>query len=276
MNKIDIHHHFIPKIAREYIKNLPEWSPKLSSEFLKKNGFDSALLSLPNLNIEFESKTKYLEFCRSVNKELSNICKNSELKGLGIIPFPYIEESVIEINYIMNNGLDGIILYTNYNEVYPSTIEHYEIFENLNNNNATVFIHPNDTPYIKDKDNSAINWTVEFPLEVTRLYSRFLVEDKLKTLNKIQFILGYGGGTLSFLIDRIAKIPYVKGMKPRIGRLLVDMISKKNRALDHLKLVNFDLYTVNRDEQLAALKTHFNNKNLIKGSNFPFCKDRMK
>lgn len=271
--KRDIHHHFIPEIVKKYVDDLPEWNAEKSLDYLKQQGIEKANLSLSNYDISFASEAEYIHFCSQVNRELNDIIKNypDYFDAFGVLPFPYINESIEELYRCLDEyGFSGVTLYTNYEGIYPSFSKHNELFSIFNKRGVKLFIHPASTPPINGKEYDAISGFIEYPQDITRLVSRFLVEEGFEKYPDIRYVLSHGAGTFTYLIDRIGKIPYAKNMKPRWVRLIGDLIKKRNRILEYMESMEFDLYGFSGTEQLAALETNVKKERCFYGSNYPY------
>jgi predicted TIM-barrel fold metal-dependent hydrolase len=275
--KRDIHHHFVPEIIKQYVDDLPEWNVGKSLAYLKQQGTDKASLSLSNYDISFATEAEYIRFCSEVNRELSEIIKANPEKfdAYGVLPFPHIKESIEELYRCLDvYGFSGITLYTNYSGIYPSFREHEELFAVFNQRGVKLFIHPASTPPINGEKYDSISDFIEYPQEVTRLVSRFLVEEGFEKYPNISYILSHGGGTLAYLFDRIGKIPYLKCskgvLKLRWGRLIGDLKKKRNRILEYMESMEFDLCGFAGPEQLAALETNIARERCHFGSNYPY------
>jgi predicted TIM-barrel fold metal-dependent hydrolase len=275
--KTDIHHHFVPEIVKQYVPDAPEWSVESSLAYLRQQGMDTASLSLSNYDISFATEAEYIRFCSEVNRELDTIVKAHPEKfdAFGVLPLPYRDASLAELDRCLDTyGFSGITLYTNYGHVYPSFQEHRELFSAFDKRGVTLFIHPATTPPINGEKYDAISDAIEYPQEVTRLVARFMVEEGFADYPNISYILSHGGGTLAYLFDRIGKLPYIKcprgALKLRWGRLIVDLKKKRNRILEYMQAMEFDLCDFTGAEQLAALKTNVAEERCRFGSNFPY------
>lgn len=273
---LDIHHHFISRVAKQYLPDLHDWSITDSLKYLDDQGIKKAVLSLSNYDISFNTKEEYIIFCSGVNEELSSIIRKhpDRFEGFGILPFPHIAESIRELVLCLKKySLKGIILYTNFKSEYPSSRDHKELFSYLNEHKVTVFVHPGTTPLIKGQKYDALSEFIEESQEVARLMSRLLIEQCFEVYPNIDWIMGQGAGAFFFLMDRIGMIPYIRDKKPRIGRIIVDMITKRYRTHEYIKKMRFDLYDSMGIEQLAAMEPYVKEEQHLFGSNFPYTDD---
>jgi 6-methylsalicylate decarboxylase len=273
--KQDIHHHFIPEILKKYVEDLPEWSIEKTVEFIEEKGLDKAVLSLSFYDIDFGSKDEYIDFCRQVNLELRNHIqqKKGRIEGFGILPVPYEDSCIKELKNCLTYGFTGVVLYSNVKGVYPSSIEHENLFKELDQGNVKVFIHPGSDLNTNNRSYNGIIPEIEDSLDVSRLTARLFAEDAFDKYPGIRYLLGHGGGLFAYQFSRLGKLVYFanKGdkLKMRWGRILGDLIKKKSRVLDYLNRIEIDLFDFERPEQLAALKANIPLENCHFGSNFP-------
>lgn len=278
MNR-DYHHHFIPAVLKEYIKDIPEWSVQSSLEYMDANGIEKAVLSLSNYNIDFPSDSEYVEFCKRANDELLTIVRANpyRFEGFAVLPFPQIGESVREIIRCKGLGFTGFILYTNVAGVYPSALDHADFFKALDESGLPVFVHPASTPSDGGAWEKAYSELIEYPQEVARLLSRWLCEDMFRNYPNLRIILSHGGGVYPFQFPRLGKLPYMKTvgnlLKIRWGRIIRDIVRKRTLIEDYTKRMLFDLYDADSPEQRAALAVMAKPDQLVRGSNFPYLEE---
>ena len=275
MNR-DYHHHFIPEVLKDYVKDVPEWSVQSSLEYMDANGIEKAVLSLSNFRIDFLSDSEYIEFCKTANTELLTIVRDNpqRFEGYAVLPFPHISESIREITRCKGSGFSGFILYTNVAGVYPSALEHGDFFKAIEETGLPIFVHPASTPSDGGAWEKAYSELIEYPQEVPRLLSRWLCEDMFRTYPKLRVILSHGGGLFPFQYPRLGKLPYMRTvgdlLKPRWGRIIRDIMRKRTLIEDYVERMMFDLYDADGPEHRAALKEMAREDQLVRGTNFPY------
>lgn len=270
--KQDRHHHFIPQVLRKYVQDLPEWSVERSLRYMDQQEINKAVLSVPFVP-GFETAAEAYDFCRSVNRELAETIASypERFSGFIAIPFPYVEECcrIIESDLSLP-GMEGIILFSNCKGVYPSSVDHAELFKKLNDYKAHVFLHPAQAPLPEGMDISAVISSVEESNEVGRLAAFLLSEDAFENYDGISWTLGHGGGAFFFLMDRVGMLAYMKGVKPRMGRLLMDLPAGRYRTKEYVQKMLIDLYDSDSPEELASMEPYVNSSQMVFGSNYPF------
>ena len=274
--KTDIHHHFIPEIMRAYKPELPAWTVEDSLRFAGENHLDRIFFSIPSLDIRFKDQSERKTFCREANRELYTILRKYPdiFRGFGVLPFPDIDNCITELNSCIRFGFDGLILFSNTDGIYPSSIEYAGLFELAEEKRLKVFIHPAEPPLFDGRIHAGINNTIEFPQEVPRLFSRLIIEDCFEKYPSIGYVLGHGGGHFPFQFSKIGKLSYMReakgNLKIRWGRVLGDVITKRSRFVEYMENVEIDLFETAGAAQTAALGEYFKPGKCLYGSNFPF------
>lgn len=274
--KKDTHHHFIPEVLKKYVADLPEWSAEQTLAFLDEKGLDAAVLSLSPFDIDFATKEEYVDFCHKVNLELKFHADRypGRIEALGILPFPHVDSCIKELRTCVTYGFSGVVLYTNYKGVYPSSLDHEPLFRELEECRGKVFLHPGTEVGTDGVENGGAVPRIEESYDVSRLISRLFAEDAFERFPGIRYVLGQGGGIFPYQFSRICKLVYFKNsgddLKMRWGRIIGDLVSRKIRVLDYLNRIEIDLFDFDRPEQLAALRANVPEKNWLYGSNYPF------
>ncbi|MCK4795398.1 MAG: amidohydrolase family protein, partial [Desulfobacteraceae bacterium] len=158
--RIDIHHHILPV---EYVARLkeigittaigrefPDWSPKKSLDFMKKNGISKAITSIstPGVNIKDRDFSKNLaRFCNQYSAKL--VSDYPERFGaFAVLPLYDMEDALQEMKYALDTlHLAGVALLTNVNGIYLGDQKYDGLFAELDRRNVVVHIHPHDPPF---------------------------------------------------------------------------------------------------------------------------------
>ncbi len=105
-------------------------------------------------------------------------------------------------------GADGVTLFTRYGPgtTYLGHADLEPVWRELNRRGATVFVHPTSGP---DPGPGPINKylplpVVDYPHETTRAAMDMITSRTLKRFPDVKVILSHGGGTLPFVLGRLA------------------------------------------------------------------------
>ena len=285
-NKIDVHHHIFPK---EYVEalnkvgietslgvKLPKWDVNTSLKAMKSNDIQKAIVSISSPGVYFPEAETHPgfseELARISNHAIAEIIKSHPEKfgGFATIPMLNKEASMEEIKYAYEElKLDGVCLLTNYNGHYLGDPIFEEVFMELNNRKAVVFLHPNDPAEEYDSKLGIPNALVEVTFDTTRCVANLLHKGILDKYPYIRFILSHGGGTIPYLAWRMAGIEYgQEGKKPPVIRALYDYLIRKEptKGLKHLRNMYYDTAMVSGTYALKTLREFAGPDQIVYGS----------
>ena len=204
---IDVHHHFNPTL--EDNEGNP-WSLSLALDEMDRNGVDTAIASLGPVN-DNGSKDRPRRV-REWNEWGTRACQDHPGRfGLfASLPFPHVDLALAEISFAYDMlRADGIGLCTSEGEVWLGDERNWPILEELNRRKSVVFVHPAATSNCSaisrayGGDLISSPW-VEFPTNTTRAVLGLLANGVTRKYPDIRFIFSHGGGTMPFLLGRIA------------------------------------------------------------------------
>jgi predicted TIM-barrel fold metal-dependent hydrolase len=219
--RIDVHHHILPE---EYVAKLkgigintaigrefPEWSPKRSLDFMKKNGINRAITSIstPGVNVQNRAFAKDLaRFCNEYSAKLKNDYPD-KFDAFAVLPLYEIEDALGEMEYALDTlHLAGIALLTNVDGIYLGDQKYDDLFAELDRREVVVHVHPHDPPFGTIPNLKFPNAMVEAPFDTTRAVTNMIYNGTLDKYKNIKFILSHAGGALPFLAFRIALLEY--------------------------------------------------------------------
>lgn len=93
---------------------------------------------------------------------------------------------------------------TNYSGKYLGDEFFEPFFEVLNKRNIVVYIHPTDPGFDFDFGLNMPNALVEAPFDTTRAVANMMFNGVLDRYPDIIFILSHGGGTIPYVVWRLA------------------------------------------------------------------------
>jgi len=274
MQRIDVHHHILPP---DYLTALqragidtttfPDWTPQRSLDVMDKNGIDIAITSISSPGVYIGDGGTAQDLARRCNTYSAQLVNDNPNRfgAFASLPLPNLDATLAEIEYSLGTlGLDGVILPTNVAGEYVGGAHQSGIFAELNRRKAVVLIHPNDAP-----NKAAVsNAFVEYPIDVTRAFAQLLISETLVKFPDIRFILTHAGGNVPFFADRVGKLYYMRGSKPRLGRIIVDLIKKRDGGLNLAKGLYYDLAASTSRYVLAPLQELVPPEQILFGSNY--------
>lgn len=243
---IDVHHHILPP---DYVKQVggsvigapagrsdaPPWSVESALEMMNRLGIETAITSISAPGFPLTDLKAIQRLARSCN-EFSRQMTADHPRRFGMfatLPLPDVEASLAEIRHAYEAlSTDGIVLYTNYRDVYLGDAHFTPVMEELNRRKALVFVHPTVCNCCLGVQPGVPTAILEFPHDTTRTIVSLLVNGTLKRFPDIRFIFSHAGGTVPFLVNRIAIMPMPvlepEGLLPYLKRLYFDLAISAN------------------------------------------------
>lgn len=267
---IDVHHHVLPP---QYVAEIggpaigapagrpgaPPWSVASSIEVMDQLGIETAITSVsaPGFPLnDLKSVQRLVRACNEFSKQMT-VDHPLRFGMFATLPLPGIESSLAELRYAFEDlSADGIVLYTNYRDVYLGDPHFTPLMEELNRRRAVVFVHPTVCQCCQGVQ-PYIPWAIlEFPHDTTRTVVSLLVNGTFKRYPEIRFIFSHAGGTVPFLINRIGIMPMP--------------VLEPDGPLQHLKRQYFDLALSANPQAMGPLLGMVDVSHVLLGTDYPF------
>ena len=266
--KIDTHQHFLPKLYVDAVGLdllnaampggvAPTWSVETAIAMMDENGIDEGILSISSGPTLPDAAT-LLRKCNDHAAELRSR-HTGRFGSFASLPLPDIDASLNEVSYCLDElKVDGFIAFTNYNGLYLGDEHFTPLWEELNRRGTVVFIHPNQPPH--EVPTVAPASVLEFPFDTTRTATSLIMSGATNRFRNIRFILSHAGGTLPFLVPRIAlSISMMPAVAERVGDTLAAVRS-----------FYFDTALSAGNAPLSALAQVADPDHILFGTDFPF------
>lgn len=270
---IDIHAHFH---TRSYLDAMhaagvgsvdgfpmPDWSPESALALMEQWGIQTQILSISAPGIEFVSGESARKLARTINEELAEIVERhpGRFRGFALLPLPDVEGALREVEYALDVlKFDGIGLYTNYGGIYPGANRLDPLFEELNRRKAVTYVHPVAPPGFEMARFGYPAATLEYPFDTTRMITNLVSNGTLRRFPDFRMIVSHGGGTLPFLVPRIAR------HTARFARVPVT----PDEIMADFQHFYFDVTAVSHPHAIDALLAIAPKDRLLYGSDHPF------
>ena len=213
--KIDVHAHLIPSFyVREMKKrgttgslwtSFPHWTPEKDRKVMQKNGIGKRILSLSLPGVTTGDRTSTASLARRCN-DYSAELRERHPQNYGAFtarPLPDPEASLKEIAYALDVlKLDGVTLFSNEEGIYWSGEEYTPLFEELNQREAVVFLHPKDLP-IDYGRYRILGPIVDRCVDTGRSFMDLFLKGILSRFDKIRYILSHGGGSFPVALKQL-------------------------------------------------------------------------
>ncbi|KAI2733529.1 hypothetical protein CBS147332_544 [Penicillium roqueforti] len=235
MNRIDVHHHFIPPAYVNAFNStsgdpsgwhLPKWTPESTLSLMTSHSTRAAILSLtaPGTSILSDSPMDSAALARQVNLYGCQLHRENPTRFGFFASLPHLTPETIpsaieEVAYALDTlQADGITLYTRYSGTgYLGHAAFAPLWEELNRRKAVVFIHPtNITSDAQDQPQMGIaklpQPIIDYPHETCRTAVDLITSGAISKNPDVKIILSHGGGTLPVLATRAANLLYDAGL----------------------------------------------------------------
>ncbi|CZR56877.1 uncharacterized protein PAC_06766 [Phialocephala subalpina] len=242
MSRIDVHHHFYPEVftrgdtfhvqilqsipADELLAlenaggdpsgwTIPPWTLEADQQLAKDLGIQATILSItaPGVCI-VPDPNEAASLAREVNKVAASICDQHPSSYGFFASLPSLldqKKALEEMAYALDNlKADGVILFTRYGDDnhYLGHPDFRPIWAELNKREAVVFIHPTHAVDTHLVNSHLPQPMFDYPHETGRTAIDMILSNLMPVVEDCKIILSHAGGTLPFLIDRVA------GMNP--------------------------------------------------------------
>lgn len=270
---IDIHAHFLTKTYLDAMHQagvhtvdgfpMPDWSPQSAIALMDQWGIETQILSISAPGIDFVSGEAARTLSRKVNEELADIVARhpGRFRGFALLPLPDIDGSLREIEHALDVlKFDGLGLYTNYGGIYPGDNRLDPIFQEMHRRKAVTYVHPVAPPGFDMARFGFPAATLEYPFDTTRMITNLVSAGTMRRFPDFKMIVSHGGGTLPFLVPRIAR------HTTRFARVPVT----PEEILADFKRFYFDTTAVSHPHAIDALLAIAPKDHLLYGSDHPF------
>jgi predicted TIM-barrel fold metal-dependent hydrolase len=268
--KWDVHHHAVPEFMVEELGkiglkrvvglNYPKWNPDLSLKMMEELNISKTFLSIPSISY-FRDNDYSRSLTRRCNEYLAKLIKEypGKFGGFAAIPLPDVEGAMNELKYSLDVlKLDGINLSSSVNGKYLGSKEYRTFFAELNERNATVFIHPNFS--VEREDEKMLSVFYWWHNDTTLTLIDFIRSGYHKDYPNIKFIPAHGGGILTAIHPEL-----LEGLKAENSNIEMEFeIWKSQLFLDTAKTAY--------DEPLSSLFEFTDSNHIVFGSDFPWAK----
>ena len=217
VSRIDVHHHVLPEFYKDAqravgisgtaYRGFPDWTPEKSLALMSAENIGTAILSFTSPGIYFGDIAVTRDLAKQCNDYLAQLAADhpGRFGGFAFLPLPDIDASLREIERVLDVlNLDGITLLTSIDEKYIGHPDFEPIYEELNRRQAVTFIHPCYPPGTEAQGWDIPRMIIDYPFETTRVATNLIFKGVMERMPDIRFILSHSGGTLPFLMHRIA------------------------------------------------------------------------
>jgi predicted TIM-barrel fold metal-dependent hydrolase len=258
--RIDVHHHVLPP---QYVDdstpvNIPDADAQLA--MMDAWSIDAAITSLTP-RVLMKNSHRLREVARVCNEfQAARVQRRpARIGAFALLPLPDVEGALAEISYALDVlRLDGVGLFSSFNEIYLGDPRFDPVFDELNRRAATVFIHPTHCEAPDHTRLGAPPFVVEYVFDTSRAIVNLIFTGTLKRCPKIRFIVAHGGGTVPFLAQRIAMLEGHRHAK------------HVTQVIPTLRSLYFEIASTTAAFALRSLQELADPTHILWGSDLPF------
>ncbi len=264
---IDVHAHFYPRAYMEAIGRTDVPSPIAAPlgpqsigerlELMNSLGIDRQVLSVSQAQPYLDGASDAAKAATLVNDLYDELCHAhpGRFAIFAALPLPHVDEALAEIERVGENPhVVGFTIGCSVNGLQLDDELFEPIYGELNQRGTTLFLHPvgqTDVAFLKDHN---LAWSVGATFEDTAAALRLVYADVPARFPHMNVIVPHLGGTLPFLIDRLAR----KGSDATIAGLRSFYYDTVSGSVDAL---NCTCHAFGKDR-------------LLFGTDYPFCDAR--
>lgn len=265
--RVDLHTHYIPPEYTAFLKSKKvitvPWSVQGHIEFMNTWGIEKSVVSAPQ-PFDYGNPTETHEVARGVNEYGALLLKeHGDRFGVhATLPMPNIGDSIKELAYCFDtlkfNG--GVMLFCHYNGIYLGDPYYEELYEEFNRRHMVVWLHPSFP--VEEPVGPFPGQVLEYPFETTRAATNIMYHELLTKYPNITWQLSHVGGTLPFLLTRLA---YGQQQHP-----YYPLPSLPEGPFAEARKFIYDTALGGSDEQMLGLDALTGPGQVIFGTDYPF------
>ncbi|EAU30283.1 predicted protein [Aspergillus terreus NIH2624] len=260
VNKIDTHHHFVPPFyAQGFITST--------------NNYDLAVVSVtaPGACILPDRQAR-AKLARQLNEYAADL-RDKDPQSFGFfVSLPNIldtEDALAEIAYGLDTlKADGVTLFTRYGDsnTYLGHPDVEPIWAELDRRGCVVFVHPTHPVDTNPVNSKLPQPSIDYPHETTRTAMDMITNGTRLKYPNCKVILSHAGGTLPYLISRVAT-PMRKAPEFAVAHQLGTTYDK---IMEAFRSFHYDLALSASPQVLDLLLKMVPHDHILYGSDFPY------
>jgi len=213
---VDLHYHVVPDFYRQAASehgnaagdgSPPGWSLEAGIAYLDEAGIDVAVASLGAPGVHFGDDAAARRLAREVNEYLARLKRDrpERFGAFAVLPLPDVDGSLRQIAYALDVlELDGVSIFTNAGGSYLGDSRFDEIFAELQQRAAVVFVHPTASPGPIAHALGLPDALLDYPFDTSRAVAKLHYSNTFARTPDIKYVFVYAGGTIPFVASRFA------------------------------------------------------------------------
>jgi len=264
--RIDLHTHFIPSAYSAYLVGKGSvtfpWSVSNHLAFMDAWQIQKSVVSVP-IAFHFGNAAETRAVARGVNEYGRRLLdEHGDRFGAHItLPLPDVDGSIEELTYAIDTlHLDGgVMLFSHYGGVYLGDARYDDLYAELDRRGLVAWIHPTVPT---GQPVGPMPGPIEVASETTRAAAHIVYRGVLDRFPNIKWQLSHGGGTLPYMLTRLA-------FSQEMG-FGFNFPKRPNGPYADARRFIYDTALAFGDEQLVALDRLAGPERIVFGTDWPF------
>ena len=264
---IDVHSHVVLPIGRgPPTGRHPNWSIDEALALMDQHGISACVLSVPD-GANGTSRSEGRDLARRVNEALAHMVSDhpSRFGALATLPGADPDGALLEIEHALDFlEMDGVSSPTSIGDVYLGEPVYDPWLAELHRRKATLFIHPVVASASRAVSMGLDLSILEFMFDTTRMLTNMVLSGAKARFSGISIISTHGGGTIPYLLERIAHLESAFGAGA----------DRRTQSAEEIRAgfasFSYDLTAATSRAQLGALLELVPSSRLLMGFDIPF------
>ncbi|HQF03696.1 MAG TPA: amidohydrolase family protein [Phycicoccus sp.] len=278
--RIDVHHHLVPPDYAQMLRDkgiqpggipLPSWAAPVASKIMRKNGVETAILSVSTPGVWFGDVPEARLWARRVNEHAAGIvaAQPRHFGFFATLTLPDVDGAIAEATHALDVlGADGIVLLANNAGLYLGDPTFDRLLGFLHERRAVVFIHPGELP--GGPADGIPSFTADFLLDTTRTAISLILSGALEQYDGIRFVLAHAGGFVPYIAHRILLTTLREEPKWKLAGMALNRKAEVARRMQMFKRFWFDIALSATPTTFPSLLAVADPAKVLFGSDFPF------
>jgi predicted TIM-barrel fold metal-dependent hydrolase len=214
---IDVHAHFLlpayvaaaeraGHLRPDGMPTWPEWNLQRHLDLMDDTGIAKSVLSVSSPGVHFGDDFRAQVLARRVNETAAEFGKDhpGRFGFFASLPLPDVDGAVVEFQYALDVlHADGVVLLSNAGGQYPGDPSWDQMWRELNDRSAVVFLHPTSPPQWRQVALDRPRPMIEFLFDSARAVTDLALTGIFTRYPEIRFIVTHAGGVLELLGGRL-------------------------------------------------------------------------